>query len=117
MRRDTLALLVAFSQPPVTNQEGGSDALASLLRLERSQSMLSGGRATPVVVNNLKTAFQFRKVPGTLVGPVVRSLLGLLSIRCLSWLSSQAQPSVEANTVIKGWHEGSEAQAGCMGQW
>ena len=73
MRRDTLALLAALPQPTVPGQEGPSEALASLLRLERSQSMLSGGRANPAAIEGLKTAFEFGKVPDLLVEPVVRS--------------------------------------------
>jgi hypothetical protein len=81
MRRETLALLAAFTQPTGPGQEVASEALTSLLKLERSQSMLSGGRATPVAIDNLRTAFEFKKLPAILVEPVVRSLLGILNIR------------------------------------
>lgn len=86
MRRATLGLLTRFHQPAAThisaNEVGGpSTVLHALQGLEAQHAALSNSKSAPAAIEQLQTAFEFKKIPTLLVDPVVRSLLGLLNIR------------------------------------
>lgn len=98
MRKETLTLLTCFDQPALESQavesttdtklsDAKEDAqppkelLSSLLRVELMHSTASLSRSAPVAIENLRTAFEFKKVPRQLVAPAVRCLLGFLNIR------------------------------------